>query len=96
MSEEYSPDILTLTDDQENEYSFEILDELEDDGFRYLALLPVYDDPQEFVESPGELVILKEFEEDGEFSYEEIENDDEYDTISDAFLARLQDVFEIE
>lgn len=96
MNEEYNPDIITLTDDDGKDYTFEVLDAIEDDENRYLALLPVYDDPQKMLDDSGELVIVKESEEDGEIYYSQIEDDDEYETIADAFVDRLQDAFEIE
>ncbi len=96
MSEEFLPDVLSLTDEEGNEYNFEVLDRIETDDGRYVALLPVYDDPQEQLEDSGELVILKVFEEDGEEYLEQIEDEDEYATVSDAFINRLQDLYEIE
>lgn len=98
MSEnkEYNPDIITLSDDDGKEYSFEILDAIETDEARYLALLPIYDDPQKLLEADGELVIVKVGEENGEEYFYEIEDDDEYETIADAFVDRLQDYFEID
>ncbi len=96
MQEEYNPDIVTLSDEEGHEYQFEVLDAVETDEGRYLALLPVYEKPEDIVEDSGELVVLKVFEEDGEEYYEEIENDDEYETVADIFVDRLQDIFEIE
>lgn len=96
MTEEYNPDIITLEDDEGKEYTFEVLDRIETDDSRYIALLPVYDDPQKMLDDNGELVILKVVEADGEESFEDIEDDDEYDMIVDAFTERLQDMFEIE
>ena len=96
MQEEYNPDIITLSDDEGNEFSFEVLDAVETDQGRYLALLPVYETPEDMVDDSGELVVLKVFEENGEEYYEEIEDDDEYDTVADIFVDRLQDAFEIE
>lgn len=95
MAEEYNPDIVTLSDDEGNEYTFEVLDAVETDEHRYLALLPVHEDPQKLLEDDGELVIVRVAEEDGEEFFEEIEDDDEYETIADAFIDRLQDAFEI-
>lgn len=95
-NEEYNPDIITLSDDDGKEYTFEVLDAIEDDNGRYLALLPVYDDPQKMLDDSGELVIVKEEQEGDEFYYGEIEDDDEYETIADAFVSRLEDAFEIE
>ncbi len=96
MEKEYNPDLLTLSDDDGKEYTFEVLDAIETDDARYLALLPVYDDPQKMLDDSGELVIVKVFEEDGEEFFDEIEDDDEYETIADAFINRLEDFFEID
>ena len=96
MTEEYNPDIVTLTDDEGKEYTFEVLDAIECDLGRYLALLPVFDDPQKLLDDSGELVIVKVEEENGEEFFSEIEDDDEYDTIADAFVDRLADKFEID
>ncbi len=96
LNEEYNPDIITLSDDEGHEYTFEVLDAVETDDSRYLALLPVFDDPQTMLDDSGELVIVKVIEEDGEEFFTEIEDDDEYETIADAFIDRLQNAFEIE
>ncbi len=95
-NEEYNPDIITLCDDDSKEYTFEVLDAIETDEARYLAMLPVYDDPSKMLDDSGELVIVKVGEENGEEYYYEIEDDDEYETIADAFTDRLQDLFEID
>ena len=96
MNEEYNPDSVTLSNEDGEEYTFEIIDGIETDDSRYLALLPVFDKPEDKVDDNGELVILKVFEdEEGEY-YEEIDDDDEYETIADAFVSRLQDLFEID
>ena len=96
INEEYNPDLITLQDDDGKEYSFEVLDAIETDMGRYLALLPTFDDPSKLLEDSGELVIVKVGEEDGEEYFYEIEDDDEYETVADAFVDRLQDLFEID
>ena len=95
-NEDYNPDIITLSDDEGKEYTFEVLDAIETDEARYLALLPQYDDPQKMLDDSGELVIVKVGEENGEEYFYEIEDDDEYETIADAFTDRLENFFEIE
>ncbi len=95
-NEEYNPDIVSLVDDEGKEYNFEVLDAIETDEARYLALLPVYADPQALLDDSGELVIVKVGEENGEEYFYEIEDDDEYETIADAFVDRLQDRFEVD
>ncbi len=95
-NEDYTPDLINLTDEEGNEYNFEVLDRLDIDSGSYLALIPIYDDPKEMLDDSGELIIVKEEEEDGEFFYSEIEDDDEYETVADAFSDRLSDFYEIE
>ena len=96
-SREYNPDIITLADQAGTEYTFEVLDAIETDDGRYLALLPQYSDPQKILDDSGELVIVKSFlDVDGEEYYSEIEDDDEYTTVADAFTDRLENFFEIE
>ncbi len=96
INDDYNPDIITLCDDEGNEFTFEVLDAIENDEARYLALLPQYDDPQKMLDDSGELVIVKVDEEDGEEFFSEIEDDDEYEMVADAFIDRLQNAFEIE
>ena len=95
-NDDYNPDIVTLSDDDGKEYIFEVLDAIETDTGRYLAMLPIYDNPQDQLNDSGELVIVKVGEEDGEEYYYEIEDDDEYETVADAFVVRLEDFFEID
>ncbi len=96
MADEYNPDIISLEDDNGKEYTFEVLDRIETDDSRYIALLPVYDDPKKMLDDNGELVVLRVVEDNGEEYFEDIDDDDEYDMIVDAFADRLQDLFEIE
>ncbi len=95
-NQDYNPDLITLTDDEGKEYNFEVLDAIETDTARYLALLPKHDDPQAILDDSGELVIVKVGEENGEEFFYEIEDDDEYEMIADAFVDRLEDFFEID
>lgn len=95
-NDDYNPDLITLTDDDGKEYNFEVLDAIETDTARYLALLPQYSDPKDMLDDSGELVIVKVEEENGEEYYCEIEDDDEYETVADAFVDRLEDFFEID
>ena len=52
--DEYNPDIVTLSDDDGKEYTFEVLDAIETETGRYLAMLPIYDDPQKTLDDSGE------------------------------------------
>lgn len=94
--EDYTPDLISLVDDDGKEFQFEVLDAVETDTGRYLAMIPLYDDPQKMLDDSGELVIVKSEEENGEEYFSEIEDDDEYETVADIFADRLQDFYEIE
>lgn len=92
----FGNDIISLTDDEGNNYEFEIIDAIETDEGRYLAMVPYFSDPKAKLDDSGELVIVKVYEdEDGEEYFEDIPDDNEYETIADLFINRLQDMFEI-
>ena len=57
---EETPDIYTLSDDEGNEYTFEALDEADFENGHYVAMLPVYDDPEESLQDSDPLVIMKQ------------------------------------
>ena len=92
--DEYNPDIVTLSDDNGKEYTFEVLDAIETETGRYLAMLPIYDDPQKMLDDSGELVIVRKRKTATNTITKE--DDDEYDMIADAFVERLEDFFEID
>ena len=47
---EFGPDLLTLVDDEGVEHQFEVIDTLEIEDDRYIALIPVYDDAEDAVD----------------------------------------------
>lgn len=99
MSDEFDlgPDIVTVVDDDGKEHTFEELDRIEtDDGSRYVALLPVYDDDVEILEGDGDVLILKVLEEDGENYLVQIDDDEEFDRIGNIIEDRLIEKYEEE
>lgn len=96
MSEEYGNDLVTVVDDEGNQHQFEVLDAIETDDGRYVALVPVYDNPSDLINDDGELVILTVKEENGEDLLLPIEDDDEFDEIAEIFEERLADLYEVE
>ncbi len=97
MDNEYNPDIVSVVDEDGKEHVFEELDRIETDDGRYVALLPMYDDPQEMLDDSGELIILKvEEDDDGETYLCPIEDEDEFNEVGQAFEERLADLFEFE
>lgn len=95
MSEEYGNDIVNVVDDEGNEHQFEVLDAIENDEGRYVALLPVYDDAEDAIEDDGELIILEVVDRDGEDLLVPIEDEGTFEEIAAVFEERLADYYEI-
>ena len=76
---DYEAEVFTLTDEEGNESDFELIGNMEVDGEKYVALVPVDSTEDEYV-------ILKVTEdENGEEVLLSIEDDDEFDKVADAF-----------
>lgn len=91
----YTPELYTLEDEDGVEQTFELIDQLELGNDSYFAFIPYAPDPEELLNSDGELVILKEIkDENGETILATIDNDEEFDKIGGIFLERLSEAFE--
>lgn len=88
MSEEYGNDIVTITDDDGNEYELEHLHTLEYKGCFYMAFVPT--DMDEDDEDYG-LIILKVIEEDGEEILGSVDDQEELEEVYELFAAVLFD-----
>ena len=97
MDNEYNPDIVSVVDEDGKEHIFEELDRIETDDGKYVALLPLYDDPEEQLQDSGELIILKvEEDADGETYLCPIENEEEFNEVGLAFEERLSEMFDFD
>ena len=97
MSEmEYTPDILTLEDEEGNESAFEVIDTMELDGKIYVALTPYFENPEDMLDGDAELVVLVSEEVDGEEFLASIDDDDEYERVGNIFMERLAEYDEEE
>lgn len=96
MDKEYNPDIVSVVDEEGKEHVFEELDRIETEKGKYVALLPIFDDPQEQLDDSGEVIILKVSEEDGETYLSAIEDEDEFNEVGNLFEERLEDLFEFD
>jgi len=92
--EEFGPDLVSVIDEDGNQHQFEILDAIETDEGRYVALVPVLE-PEEAVEDDGELIILEVATEDGEDMLVPIEDDEVFEEIAAIFEERLSEYYEI-
>ena len=96
MAKDYNPDIVSVVDEEGKEHIFEELDRIETDRGHYVALLPIYDDTEEILEGEDEVLPLKVIEEDGETYLTMIEDDDEFEEISEIFMDRLDEYYDFD
>ncbi len=94
MSEqnEFGPDLLTLTDDEGVAHTFEVLDTLEKNDHKYVAMIPAYDDDS--LGQPGELIILRNSVEGDEEFLVGIESEEEFNEVAAIFMKNLEDYYE--
>ncbi len=84
---DYSPEIITLTDEEGVEHEFEVWDIIEVDGTTYYGLIPYNENADSMVEEDTELVVLKlDTDENGVECLSLIDNDEEYERIGQMFL----------
>lgn len=95
MSENYGNSLVSVLDDEGNEHQFELLDAIETDEGRYVALLPIYTEAEAALEDDGELVILEVVNDNGDDLLVPIEDDEVFENIADAFQERLEEYYEI-
>ena len=88
--DDYSPDLITLTDEDGKEFSFEVNDE------RYLAVVPYAEDSTEQLEEDANLIIMRVGEEDGEEYLDVVDDDEELYEVSDMFARRLEELYDID
>ncbi len=77
--EELEGETCFLIDEEGNEKPFEIAGRLEINGVEYLAFMPLDSDDCEYI------ILKKERDEDGEDVYATIDDDDEFETVAEAF-----------
>ncbi len=92
----YEPDIISVTDDNGEEILFELLERYENGGNAYVAITEYRDDAEEIVEADYEVIILKVLEENGDEYLAEIENENEYNEVSDILMKMVEEKFEVE
>lgn len=92
----YEPDIISVTDENGNEILFELLERYETEDNVYVAITEYRDDAEEIVEADYEVIILKVLEDSGEEYLAEIEDENEYEQVSDILMAKIEEQYEVE
>lgn len=96
MSEmnEYTPELFELIDSDGNKKNFELIDAAEIDGEQYYAMVPAVED-DDFLNADCDLVLLKSIYENGEEILASIDDDDEFEKVSEFFLRRMEEAMEM-
>ena len=94
MDNEYAADLITLLDDDDNEHTFEILDIIENEDGVYYALYPIFDSPEEQVESDGEYYIFEAVDDDGEEVLTEVEDEELLDKLAEVFENHFEELYD--
>lgn len=94
--DDYNPDIITLEDEEGNEFSFEVIDAADYNDTRYLAVVPYKDDAAEMLEEDANLILMRVGEADGEEYLDVVEDDDEVYEVGAMFARRLSELYDID
>ena len=95
--EMYEPDIISVNDEDGNEILFELLERYETDEDVYVAITEYRDDDEEIVEADFEVIILKVVTDDNGDEYlEEIQDEMEYEQVSDILMSKVEEKFDVE
>lgn len=93
----YEPDIISVNDEDGNEILFELLERYETDEDVYVAITEYRDDAEEIVEADYEVIILKVvYDDNGDEYLEEIQDEMEFEQISDILMAKVEEKFDVE
>lgn len=95
--EMYEPDIISVNDEDGNEILFELLERYETDDDVYVAITEYRDDDEDIVEADFEVIILKVLTDDNGDEYlEEIQDEMEYEQVSDILMSKVEEKFDVE
>ena len=94
--DDYTPDIITLSNEDGEEFKFEVIDAADYNDTRYLAVVPYADTAAESLEEDANIVLMRVSEEDGDEYLDVVEDDEELLEVGDMFAARLKDLFDID
>ncbi len=94
--EYYEPDILSVSDEDGNEILFELLERYETDDNVYVAITRYYETDEEIVDGDYEVVILKVINDNDNEYLAEIEDEMEYERVSDILMQMVEEKFDVE
>lgn len=90
-------EIITLTDENNEDMDFELLDEIDYEGKRYVVLLPPVEDVEGEEDNEDEEVLILQVEDNGNEeneSYVFVDDDDILSAVFDIFKEKFKDEFD--
>lgn len=91
-NETYDANLISLVDDEGNEYEFEILEELNYEGKHYYALMPLFELPDEEDDPESTYMIFEDIiDENDEPQLAEIDDDALLDTLAEMFEEKFDE-----
>lgn len=94
--EYYEPDIISVSDEDGNEIMFELLERYETDEDVYVAITRYHETDEEIIDGDYEVIILKVINEGDEEYLAEIEDEVEYEQVSDILMAMVEKKYDVE
>ena len=91
MANDFGSDYLVLEDEDGVEKEFEILDAVETDDARYVAVMPLPEDGQEESEDDEVYILRVETDENGDDLLVTIDDDAEMERVSEIFYRRMEE-----
>ena len=97
MEDSFGPDLITVTDEDGNDFELELVDSLEHQGVTYYAMFPAVEEDEatgepKDVDADDEeygLVIMKAIVENGEELLSTLDSDEELDQVYELFMERF-------
>ena len=89
--EELESNIIRTEDENGEMQSFELVDVFQCNNKDYAALIKVNEDGSEIEDEEQELILMRLIEEEDNYTFEEIEDDKEFDQVVEAFENEVDD-----
>ena len=85
MNEDFGGDLITIADEEGNEFELEIMDTLELDGQSYTVFVPADIENMDVNDPDYGLIFLRNREENGEEFFDSIDDDAELDRVYELY-----------
>ena len=85
MNEDFGADIITIADEDGNEYELEMLDEIEFEGKSFVIFVPADIDEMDVNDPDYGLIILEKREENGEEFFDSVDDEELLERVYDYY-----------